>query len=108
MSTKIIQLANGPEADIARIADVLALDPAITAKILRIANSPMHARQRTTENLRRALMAIGLNATSSLALSFSLLKSWRSSDQAGGLDYPPRSAWRHTTTGGSSAVSTNR
>jgi diguanylate cyclase (GGDEF)-like protein len=88
VATRIIQLANDPEADIARIADVLALDPAITTKILRIANSPMYARQRKTENLRQALMVIGLNATISLALSFSLLKSWRSADQAGGLDYP--------------------
>ena len=61
----------------ARIADDLALDPAITAKILRIANSPMYARQRKTENLKQALMVIGLNATISLALSFSLLKSWQ-------------------------------
>jgi HD-like signal output (HDOD) protein len=73
VATKIIALANDPGADIARIADVLALDPAITAKILRIANSPMYARQRKTENLKQALMVIGLNATISLALSFSLL-----------------------------------
>jgi diguanylate cyclase (GGDEF)-like protein len=88
VATRIIALANDPEADIQRIADVLALDPAITAKILRIANSPMYARQRKTENLRQALLVIGLNATMSLALSFSLLKSWQASDKAGGLDYP--------------------
>ena len=88
VATKIIELANDPQADIARIAEVLALDPAITAKILRIANSPMYARQRKTENLRQALMVVGLNATISLALSFSLLKSWQGSDQDGGLDYP--------------------
>src|SRR5690606_11012529 len=66
VATKIIELANDPDVDIARIADVLALDPAITAKILRIANSPMYARQRKTENLPQALMVIGLNATISL------------------------------------------
>jgi len=88
VATKIIRLANDPEADMGRIAEVLALDPAITAKILRIANSPMYARQRKTENLRQALMVIGLNATISLALSFSLLKSWQGDGHHGGLDYP--------------------
>jgi HD-like signal output (HDOD) protein len=88
VATKIIRLANDPDADMARIADVLALDPAITAKILRIANSPMYARQRKTENLRQALMVVGLNATISLALSFSLLKSWQKHSVVGGLDYP--------------------
>jgi len=88
VATKIIRLANDPEADMGRIAQVLALDPAITAKILRIANSPMYARQRKTENLRQALLVIGLNATISLALSFSLLKSWQRHEGSGGLDYP--------------------
>jgi diguanylate cyclase (GGDEF)-like protein len=88
VATKIIRLANDPDADMARIAEVLALDPAITAKILRIANSPMYARQRKTENLRQALMVVGLNATISLALSFSLLKSWQKHSVVGGLDYP--------------------
>ena len=88
VATKIIRLANDPETDMSRITEVLALDPAITAKILRIANSPMYARQRKTENLRQAVMVIGLNATISLALSFSLLKSWHRHDETGGLDYP--------------------
>ncbi|HLF09983.1 MAG TPA: HDOD domain-containing protein, partial [Gammaproteobacteria bacterium] len=88
VATKIIRLANDPEADMGRIAQVLALDPAITAKILRIANSPMYARQRKIENLRQALLVIGLNATISLALSFSLLKSWQRHEGSGGLDYP--------------------
>ena len=86
VATRIIQLANDPEDDRTKIADVLALDSAITAKILRIANSPMYARQRRTENLRQALMVIGLNATISLALSFSLLKTWQIHDERGGLD----------------------
>jgi diguanylate cyclase (GGDEF)-like protein len=88
IATKIVRLAKDAEADMGRIAQVLSMDPAITAKILRIANSPMYARQRKTENLRQALMVIGLNATISLALSFSLLKSWQRPEESGGLDYP--------------------
>jgi diguanylate cyclase (GGDEF)-like protein len=87
VATQIIQLANDPEADMNQIAKVLAVDPAITTKILRIANSPMYAMQRKTENLRQALLVLGLNATISLALSFSLLKSWQSDEDTGGLDY---------------------
>lgn len=88
VAAQIIALANDPEADMNRIAKVLATDPAITTKILRIANSPMYALQRKTENLRQALVVLGLNATISLALSFSLLKSWRRQEPATGIDYP--------------------
>jgi diguanylate cyclase (GGDEF)-like protein len=87
VATQIIALANDPEADMNRIANVLAVDPAITTKILRIANSPMYAMQRKTENLRQALLVLGLNATISLALSFSLLKSWQNEADEDGLDY---------------------
>lgn len=88
VATQIVQLANDPEADMNRISSVLALDPAITTKILRIANSPMYAQQRKTENLRQAVVVLGLNATLSLALSFSLLKSWQDDTSGSGLDYP--------------------
>jgi len=87
VASQIITLANDPEADMNQIAKVLAVDPAITTKILRIANSPMYAMQRKTENLRQALLVLGLNATISLALSFSLLKSWQGEDDEDGLDY---------------------
>jgi diguanylate cyclase (GGDEF)-like protein len=87
VATQIIALANDPEADIDQIAKVLSVDPATTTKILRIANSPMYAMQRKTENLRQALLVLGLNATISLALSFSLLKSWTSTNTQGGFDY---------------------
>ncbi len=88
VATQIISLANDPEADMGKIAKVLAMDPAITIKILRIANSPMYAQQRKTENLRQAIVVLGLNATISLALSFSLVQSFENDDEQGGLDYP--------------------
>ncbi len=87
VATQIVQLANDPEADMNRISQVLAMDPAITTKILRIANSPMYAQQRKTENLRQAIVVLGLNATLSLALSFSLLKDWQQDTSKSGLDY---------------------
>ncbi len=88
VATQIIELANDPQADINKIAKILSMDPAITTKILRIANSPMYGQSRKMENLRQAVIVIGLNATISLALSFSLLKSWQDDGDEGGLDYP--------------------
>jgi len=88
VASQIINLANDPEADINKIAKILSMDPAITTKILRIANSSMYAQQRKMENLRQAVVVIGLNATISLALSFSLLKSWQDDACEGRLDYP--------------------
>ncbi|MDX1561761.1 MAG: GGDEF domain-containing protein [Gammaproteobacteria bacterium] len=87
VATKIIALANDPEADIDQIANVLSVDPATTTRILRIANSAMYSSRRKSENLRQALLVLGLNATISLALSFSLLKSWQKDKNSQGLNY---------------------
>jgi len=65
----------------------LSLDSALSTKILRIANSPLYAQRRKSENLRQALVVLGLNATLTLALSFSLVKSLRSG-KPNGLDHP--------------------
>ena len=88
VATQIIAIANDPEAGIQDVAKVMALDPAITAKVLRLANSPLYARRGKVASIRDAVVVLGLNATISLALSFSLLKSWQNDDRADSLDYP--------------------
>jgi len=87
VAAKIIKLANDPAVDIREIAQVLAMDPAITTKILRVVNSPMYAQQGKTANLPEAVVVLGLNATISLALSFSLIKSFQNDTANEGLDY---------------------
>src|SRR5450631_1631233 len=70
-----------------KVAKALSMDSALSTKILRIANSPLYAQRRKSENLRQALVVLGLNATLTLALSFSLVKSLRSG-KANGISYP--------------------
>jgi len=88
VAAQIIELANNPDTAMASLANVISLDPALTAKIMRIANSPLYARRRQSNNLRQALVLLGLNATITLALSFSLAESLRQGRTKGlDLDY---------------------
>lgn len=72
IALQVVELARDPDLDMSRLAGVLSRDPALTAKVLRVANSPLYGQRRRTSNLRQALMVLGLNATVTLALSFSL------------------------------------
>ena len=72
IALRIIELAQDPEADIATAADIIAIDMALSARMLRIANSPLYASRRRIENLGQALTMLGLNATISLALGFTV------------------------------------
>lgn len=93
VASEIIALARDPEIEIRKVAQAVGRDPAMTAKILRIANSAFYAQRRPSQNLRQALIVIGLNAALTLALSFSLISSIRALRPVG-IEY--RRYWRRS------------
>src|ERR1700730_5744576 len=86
VATHIIELAQDPDIVMGKVANALSMDSALSTKMLRIANSALYAQRRKSENLRQALVVLGLNATLTLALSFSLVKSLRGG-KSNGLSY---------------------
>jgi diguanylate cyclase (GGDEF)-like protein len=86
VAQQIIELASDPEIDVLKVATAMSKDPALTAKIMRVANSPLYSKQRKSENLRQALVILGLNAATTLALSFSLVGTYKAV-KASKIDY---------------------
>ncbi|MGJ4729776.1 HDOD domain-containing protein [Luteimonas sp. SDU101] len=78
IALRIIDLAQQPDADLDATARIIAQDSALSARMLRIANSPLYANRRQVATLGQALTLLGLNATLSLALGLSLSRSMRS------------------------------
>jgi diguanylate cyclase (GGDEF)-like protein len=93
VASEVIGLARDPNIQISKVADAISRDPAMTAKILRIANSAFYAQRRPSANIRQALVIIGLNAALTLALSFSLVSGLRAC-KPNGIDY--KRFWRRT------------
>jgi diguanylate cyclase (GGDEF)-like protein len=93
VAQQIIELASDPDIDVTKVASAIAKDPGLTAKILRVANSPLYSKQRKSDNLRQALVVLGLNAATTLALSFSLVGTYKGV-KGSGIDYIRY--WRRT------------
>jgi diguanylate cyclase (GGDEF)-like protein len=93
VAQQIIELASNPDIDVVKVASAIAKDPGLTAKILRVANSPLYSKRRKSENLRQALVVLGLNAATTLALSFSLVGTYKGV-KSNGIDYTRY--WRRT------------
>jgi diguanylate cyclase (GGDEF)-like protein len=93
VAMQVLQLAQDPEIDLGRVADAVSADPAIAAKVMRIANSAMYSRRRQSTNLRQALIVLGLNATLTLALSFTLVSTLKKNTTKG-FDF--NAYWRRT------------
>ncbi|MFQ5609227.1 MAG: HDOD domain-containing protein [Woeseiaceae bacterium] len=85
IALQVIELAQNPETDLGSVAHTISADPALTSKVMRIANSALYARRRQSSNLRQALIVLGLNATLTLALSFTLVATLKA-DPDQGLD----------------------
>jgi diguanylate cyclase (GGDEF)-like protein len=83
IALRVIELAQDPTTDLAATAAAIHLDAALSARILRIANSPLFASatRRPTTTVSRALALLGLNAAITLALGFSLAATMRGSGQ---------------------------
>jgi len=83
VALQVIQLAQDPNTDLATVAEACSSDPAIAAKVMKIANSAFYGSRRKSSNMRQALIVLGLNATLTLALSFTLVSALRRNPTAG-------------------------
>jgi len=77
VAIKVIELANNPDASMIDISDHVALDPALAAKMLKVAGSALYQTRVTPANVRQAVNLLGTHAAIMIALSFSLTNSFR-------------------------------
>ncbi len=75
----------------AKVAAILVRDPALSAAVLRLANSAAQASRSETANIGQAIVRLGLRQTRRVVLTAALLQRWpvhRAVDQ--------RSFWSHS------------
>lgn len=102
IAARIIELLKDPDADFKELMDSIEQDPALVTKILKTANSATYARRREVTNMGQALLTLGQAATTTLALSFSLVGSLQESkNETRGLDLD--FFWRRSMLAGFSA-----
>ncbi len=87
----LIRTLNDEDADVTTVRDVIARDPALTATLLRMANSAIFGLSRSVDTLDHAVSVVGLSQIRARALSICManvfvlpnglnrLEFWRSS-----------------------------
>lgn len=75
VAVRLLELSDDPETEIHELAEVIKADPAITAKILKAANSSYFAFRNEIRSIDRAIPLLGATMVTSLALSFSLVEA---------------------------------
>ncbi len=77
VALSILQLVEKEEASIDELATLVQADPALSARLLRFANSPMVAPRRPIVAIQDAVALIGMNGVRSLVLCLSLVGRYK-------------------------------
>ena len=92
VAVRVLDLASDMDAlDTADMVQAVERDPAMTARILKVANSARYGISCEVSTLEQAIALLGLAETMNLALSFSLVRELKSK---GGLNFNYRQYWR--------------
>ncbi len=72
VASEILSILRNQNASMRQIADVIEKDPSITAKILKVSNSPIWGFSGRIDNLQRALVLLGLKQVSNIVIAVSM------------------------------------
>ena len=92
MATKFNELINNPNSSASDIADVLKKDQVLTAKVLKLINSPYYGIPGGVTDVQRALAFLGFNTLAQLILGMSVFSMFPSDQNE---DFPLIAFWRH-------------
>jgi len=72
VAAEVIELTNCPHVDARALKDCIEVDPALTAKIMRVVNSSLFGLSREVVDLNQAIALLGTTPLKLLVLGFSL------------------------------------
>jgi putative nucleotidyltransferase with HDIG domain len=84
-----------PDAQVSELAEVIARDQALTAKILKLVNSAFYGRPSQVSTIGRAVIILGFQAVRSAALAVSVFERFKGLESAAG-NFRLEDFWRHS------------
>ena len=87
VALQVLQLAKDDNAGIDEFADAISLDPALSAKLLKLSNSSVFSMNTDVSTLQQATMVLGLKTVQLMSLSFSLASALPQSGSVGAFEF---------------------
>lgn len=95
VALKVREVADDPDADIDRLTGVIGNDAALSARIIRVANSPLLRASRAIEDLRTALMRLGIQYTCNIATGLAMEQMFQATSDL--VDIRMREVWSRSS-----------
>ncbi len=94
ITLKIVALVEDPKSTAQDLHKVIANDPALCARILKVVNSSFYGLPGQIGSINRAIVVLGLNAVKNIAIAASLAKLFRGGDLTP--SFSAKSLWMHS------------
>lgn len=95
VALQVNQLIDQDEVDVGSVAKAVNSDPAIAAKLIRAANSPLYHGQAQADSCERAIVRLGMGTTRQLVMSFAMRELFTTESPA--LQKRMTELWQHST-----------
>jgi putative nucleotidyltransferase with HDIG domain len=92
--SKLIQIINDPTSTAKDMKEIIQVDPPLTAKILRLANSALYSPRSKIGDIQQAVIWIGYDAVKELALSQKVCEIFKKEEAF--LGYSRNALWKHS------------
>jgi putative nucleotidyltransferase with HDIG domain len=99
---RLFEALQEEDADIERIERIVSTDPAMTAKIIKLANSPFYRHAQQHLGMHQSLLTIGLDIVKCIALSMTVIDTLRCETKYA------RDLWSHSYAVALTALSLSR
>ena len=95
VALRIRDTADNPDVTVGQLAKVIGEDPALSARVIRVANSPLLRGPRVIEDLASAINRLGITFSANLATGFAMEQMFQSTSET--IDDLLRAVWNHAT-----------
>ncbi|PID42744.1 MAG: histidine kinase [Proteobacteria bacterium] len=95
VALQVREIAEDPDSSIGQIVDVISNDAALTARIIRVCNSPLLRGNREITALNMAVNRLGMSYTSNLATGLAMEQMFQATTEM--IDRKMREVWQQST-----------
>lgn len=95
VALRVREVAESPNSTIQQLAATISMDAALSARIIRVCNSPLLRARRPINDLHMAVSWLGINHTATLATGLAMEQMFQATSDM--IDRRMRSIWRHST-----------
>jgi putative nucleotidyltransferase with HDIG domain len=97
IAMEVVDMVDNPKTSASKLGKLISTDQALTAKVLKIANSPFYGFPRKISTIDFAIIVLGYDALKEIVISISLVSSLqRKGDQV----FDAKAFWDHSITSG--------